>query len=76
MTLKDGSEIEIRDLRPQARADRILRRLGLHEESRIPEQTCDQDGEGQELIILRCILDQLWREMESLVEASDRRWHR
>jgi GNAT superfamily N-acetyltransferase len=68
--------IVVRMMRPQMRAHRIMQRLGFTEEFLIPEHVRDQDGEWQDLIIMRCNLDKLWSEMESLVEASDWRWHR
>ncbi len=68
--------IVVRVMRPQQRAHRIMKRLGFTEEFLIPEHVRDQSGEWQDLIIMRCNLDKLWREMESLVEASDWRWHR
>jgi len=68
--------IVVRVMRPQSRAHRIMKRLGFREEFLIPEHVRDQDGTWQDLIIMRCNLDELWNEMESLVEASDWRWHR
>ncbi len=68
--------IVVRVMRPQSRAHRIMRRLGFKEEFVIPEHVRDLDGAWQDLIIMRCNLDELWREMESVVEASDWRWHR
>lgn len=68
--------IVVRVMRPQSRAHRIMKRLGFREEFLIPEHVRDLDGAWQDLIIMRCNLDELWREMESLVEASDWRWHR
>jgi len=68
--------IVVRVMRPQSRAHRIMKRLGFREEFLIPEHVRDQDGTWQDLIIMRCNLDELWKEMETLVEASDWRWHR
>ncbi len=68
--------IVVRIMRPQARAHRIMQRLGFTEEFLIPEHVRDQEGRWQDLIIMRCNLETLWREMESLVESSDWRWHR
>jgi GNAT superfamily N-acetyltransferase len=68
--------IVVRVMRPQSRAHRIMKRLGFKEEFLIPEHVRDQDGNWQDLIIMRCNMDELWNEMESLVEASDWRWHR
>lgn len=68
--------IVVRVMRPQSRAHRIMKRLGFKEEFLIPDHVRDQDGTWQDLIIMRCNLDDLWNEMESLVESSDWRWHR
>ena len=68
--------IVVRVMRPQSRAHRIMKRLGFKEEFLIPEHVRDQEGAWQDLIIMRCNLYELWNEMESLVEASDWRWHR
>ncbi|MEE4270759.1 MAG: GNAT family N-acetyltransferase [Thermoanaerobaculales bacterium] len=68
--------IVVRVMRPQKRAHRIMQRLGFTEEFLLPEHVRDQNGEWQDLIVMRCNLDKLWNEMESLVEASDWRWHR
>ena len=68
--------IVARVMRPQSRAHRIMKRLGFREEFLIPEHVRDQDGNWQDLIIMRCNLEDLWNEMETLVEASDWRWHR
>jgi len=68
--------IVVRMMRPQAGAHRIFRRLGFVEEFLIPEHVRDQDGTWQDLIIMRCNLEDMWREMERLLEGSDIRWHR
>ena len=63
-------------MRPQAGAHRIMKRLGFSEEFLIPEHVRDQDGNWQDLIIMRCPLEDLWREMESEFETLDWRRHR
>ena len=68
--------IVARMMRPQVGAQRIMRRLGFHDEFLIPEHVRDQDGNWQDLIIMRCNLEDLWREMEGVFEGSDIRWHR
>lgn len=65
-----------RVMRPQIGAHRIMQRLGFHEEFLIPDHVRDQEGNWQDLIIMRCNLDQMWHEMESLLEQSDWQWHR
>ena len=68
--------IVARLMRPQAGAHRIMKRLGFSEEFLIPEHVRDQDGAWQDLIIMRCPLEDLWREMESEFETLDWRRHR
>jgi len=68
--------IVVRLMRPQVGAHRIFQRLGFHEEFLIPEHVRDQAGEWQDLIIMRCPLEDLWREMEFELESSDWQRHR
>ncbi len=68
--------IVVRMMRPQAGAHRIFKRLGFADEFLIPEHVRDQDGNWQDLIIMRCNLEDMWREMERLLEGSDIQWHR
>ena len=63
-------------MRPQQGAHRIMKRLGFSEEFLIPEHVRDQDGTWQDLIIMRCPLEDLWQEMESNFQSSDWRRHR
>ena len=68
--------IVARLMRPQVGAHRIMKRLGFNEEFLIPEHVRDQDGAWQDLIIMRCPLEDLWQEMESEFETLDWRRHR
>jgi RimJ/RimL family protein N-acetyltransferase len=61
---------------PQEGARQILRRLGFKDEFLIPAHVRDRNGNWQDLIIMRCNLEDLWVEMEGLLEGSDLRWHR
>jgi RimJ/RimL family protein N-acetyltransferase len=66
--------IVARLMRPQVGAHRIFRRLGFREEFLIPEHVRDQDGNWQDLIIMRCQLEELWRDLEFELINSD--WQR
>jgi len=68
--------IVARLMRPQVGAHRILRRLGFNEEFLIPEHVRDQDGNWQDLIIMRCSLEQLWRDIEFEMTTGDFQRHR
>lgn len=68
--------IVARLMRPQVGAHRIFKRLGFHEEFLIPEHVRDQSGEWQDLIIMRCPLEELWRDMEFKLAGQDWQRHR
>lgn len=68
--------IVARMMRPQRGGRQIFKRLGFKDEFLIPEHVRDQDGRWQDLIIMRCNLEDLWSEMEHLLEGSDLQWHR
>ena len=68
--------IVARMMRPQQGAQKIMKRLGFHDEFLIPEHVRDQDGSWQDMIIMRCNLEDLWKEMEGTFEDSDIQWHR
>lgn len=68
--------IVARLMRPQAGAHRIFKRLGFHEEFLIPEHVRDQSGAWQDLIIMRCPLEELWRDMELKHAEGDWQRHR
>ncbi len=68
--------IVARLMAPQEGARHIFRRLGFKDEFRIPEHVRDQSGVWQDLIIMRCPLEDLWREMELTLETTDWQRHR
>lgn len=68
--------IVARLMRPQLGAHRILRRLGFNEEFLIPEHVRDQDGAWQDLIIMRCSIEGLWRDIEYELTTGDFQRHR
>ena len=71
-----ADRIVVRMMRPQVGAQKIMKRLGFHDEFLIPEHVRDQDGTWQDMIIMRCNLEDLWKEIEGVFEGSDIRWHR
>ena len=68
--------IVVRMMKPQIGAQHIMKRLGFHDEFCIPKQVRDQEGNWQDLIIMRCNLEDLWSEMEGALADSDWRRHR
>jgi len=67
-------EILVRMMRPQKAARSIFRRLGFHQEVVLPDYVVDLKGEKQDMIIMRCDLEAVWREMEDFLATGD--WER
>ncbi len=65
-------EILVRMMRPQKAARSIFRKLGFRQEVVLPDYVRDQDGEKQDMILMRCDLEALWQEMEDFVATGDR----
>jgi L-amino acid N-acyltransferase YncA len=67
-------EIVVKMMRPQKAARHIFRRLGFREGIVLPDYVKDLTGTRQDLIVMRCELEELWREMEHYLADSD--WQR
>jgi RimJ/RimL family protein N-acetyltransferase len=61
-------------LKPQIAARKICKKLGFREEVFLPAYVKDQDKKDQDLIIMTCNIDELWKEFETLYKDSD--WQR
>lgn len=61
-------------MRPQTAARNIFRKLGFREEITLRDHVKDRSGRTQDLIIMRCDLEALWRELETRFADSD--WQR
>ena len=59
---------------PQVAARSIFRELGFREETVLPDYVKDAKGKKQDLILMRCDLAALWRELEDFVATAD--WQR
>jgi RimJ/RimL family protein N-acetyltransferase len=68
--------IVARLMEPQVGAHRILHHLGFHDEFTLPKMVRDRAGQWQDMIIMRCNLETLWREMETMFELGDWQRHR
>ena len=67
-------EIVVRIMRPQIAARSIFRKLGFHEETVLPDYVKDLDGHKQDLILMRCDLQELRSELEDFISTWD--WQR
>jgi L-amino acid N-acyltransferase YncA len=66
-------EIVVRMMRPQLAAQSIFKRLGFKEEIVLPGYVKDVLGRKQDLLLMRCDLESLWREMEFYFQDMDYR---
>jgi RimJ/RimL family protein N-acetyltransferase len=64
-------EIVVRIMRPQKAAWAICRKLGFQEEVLLHDYLKDISGHKQDLILMRCDLEELWQRMEDFIERSD-----
>ena len=66
--------IVVKMLRPQIAARKICKKLGFREELFLPAYVKDQDKKNQDLLIMTCNIDELWKEFETIYKDSD--WQR
>lgn len=67
--------IVARAMAPQVGARRVFARLGFEEEFVIPKHVRDQEGRWQDLVIMRCDIEEMWKRMQDVFERSCRVWH-
>lgn len=67
-------KIVVKMLRPQMAARKICKKLGFREELFLPAYVKDQDKKDQDLLIMTCNIDELWKEFEIIYKDSD--WQR
>ena len=67
-------EVIVKMMRPQKAARSIFHRLGFRQEVVLPDYLKDLVGRKQDMILMRCDLEALWREMEDFLASGD--WER
>jgi len=75
--LATGEKLEgivVRMARPQVAARDIFHKLGFVEEYSLPNHVRDRAGGRHDLVLMRCDLAQMWRELETFFQHSD--WQR
>jgi len=65
-------EVVVKMMRPQKSAQIIFHRLGFRQEVVLPDYLKDQAGRKQDMILMRCDLEALWRKMEDFLVLGDR----
>jgi len=71
---KNVALIVAKMMRPQIAAQHIFRKLGFREELLIPDYVRDLEGKAQDLVIMTCDVNELWKELEHFYSDSD--WER
>jgi L-amino acid N-acyltransferase YncA len=71
---KNVEEIVVRFMAPQTGARRIFKKLGFHKDAVLRDYVKDINGHKQDLVIMRCNLEALWRKLEIHIKGSD--WQR
>jgi L-amino acid N-acyltransferase YncA len=64
-------EIIVKLMAPQEAGRSILERLGFEQQTVIPEYVQDLGGDKQDMILMRCNLEALWRKMEDFLATGD-----
>ncbi|HSG99533.1 MAG TPA: GNAT family N-acetyltransferase [candidate division Zixibacteria bacterium] len=67
-------EIVVKTMGPQVAPRRIFERLGFHHDSEVTDGITDISGARQDLIVMRCRLEELWQHVSDYLEHSD--WKR
>jgi hypothetical protein len=61
-------------LGPQKGVRKIFEHLGFKKQAEYPEYVKDQHGAKQDLIVMRCKLEELWQKLEDHMASGD--WRR
>ncbi len=67
-------DIVVKIMRPQTGAIRIFKKLGFQEEAVFKDYVTDGEGNKQDLIVMRCDINKMWKTMEEDLISSD--WQR
>jgi L-amino acid N-acyltransferase YncA len=73
---KNVKNVIVRIMRPQKAARAICHKLGLREETVIPDYVRDISGKKQDMIIMKGDMEEFWKELEHFYQVSDWRHHR
>jgi len=71
---KKVEEIIVKIMGPQVGVQNIFKRLGFHQEAVLHDYVKDISGTKQDLIVMRCNLEELWQKLGDHIVDSD--WQR
>jgi RimJ/RimL family protein N-acetyltransferase len=64
-------QVVVKAAAPQTAARKICERLGFHVDAVLPKHVKDATGELQDMVIMRCTLDELWHELNDFYRVDD-----
>lgn len=70
-TRRKVEKVVVTMARPQVGAQRIFHRLGFREEATLPGHVRGLSGSKQDLIVMGCDVEALWRELEAIFAEAD-----
>jgi L-amino acid N-acyltransferase YncA len=68
---KKVEDIIVKIMGPQAGVQSILKGLGFHQEAVLRDYVKDISGTKQDLIVMRCDLEELWQKLGDHIDDSD-----
>jgi ribosomal protein S18 acetylase RimI-like enzyme len=68
---KRVEEIIVKIMGPQAGVQKVFKRLGFHREAVLHDYVKDISGAKQDLIVMRCNLEELWQKLGDHIDDSD-----
>ena len=68
---KKVEEIAVKIMGPQAGVQKIFERLGFHRIAELHDYVKDISGTKQDLIVMRCDLEELWQKLVDHIDDSD-----
>ncbi len=71
---KKVEKVVAKMMKPQVAARTICKKLGFKEEVLIPDYVKDQTGKSQDLVVMTCDIQELWKELDQFYMDSD--WER
>lgn len=71
---RNVEQVVVRFMKPQTGARQIFTKLGFHEDAVLHDYVKDLGGHKQDLVIMRCNLEELWQRLEAESTHSD--WQR
>ena len=68
---KKVEEIAVRIMGPQVGVQKIFERFGFHKVAELHDYVKDISGHKQDLVVMRCNLEELWQKLEDHMTDSD-----